>query len=63
MTTRFDSWEFKGEFLNKYPRYAQSTIMNLFCYAVRDGFTTVPKTKAEASRLIEECLASNRRAA
>jgi hypothetical protein len=41
MNTAFNSWNYEGEFLQKYPRLAQGTVMNLFCYAFRDGARSV----------------------
>ncbi len=35
------NWNFDGKFLVDYPRAGQGTITNWFCYAVRDGQTTV----------------------
>jgi hypothetical protein len=32
-----ETWDYQGEWLNQFPQNTRSTIMNLFCYAVRDG--------------------------
>lgn len=37
----FEKWDYDGQFLSWYPRAAQSTVANWFCYAVRDGATMV----------------------
>lgn len=34
-------WEYDGPFLNWYPKNAQGTVANWFCYAVRDGVKTI----------------------
>jgi hypothetical protein len=36
-----DKWDYDGEFLTWFPKAAQSTIANWFCYAVRDGAANV----------------------
>lgn len=35
-----ETWDYQGEWLNQFPQNTRSTIMNLFCYAVRDGCET-----------------------
>lgn len=34
-------WDYEGEYLKQFPRLAQGTVANYFCYAVRDGFKQV----------------------
>ena len=49
MSTHFEKWDYDGQFLTWYPKSL--------------GCSTVPQSKLEASRLIEECLASKGKAA
>lgn len=39
MNTHSEKWDYDGVFLTWYPRAAQGTVANWFCYAVRDGAT------------------------
>jgi hypothetical protein len=40
MNTHTDNWDYQGDWLNYFPRNTHSTIINLFCYAVREGCET-----------------------
>ncbi len=40
MSTLTKTWDYQGEWMNRFPQNTRSTIMNLFCYAVRDGHSS-----------------------
>lgn len=40
MHTTTEAWDYQGNWLNQFPQNTRGTIMNLFCYAVRDNCET-----------------------